>query len=205
MTEETQNQSDGQPGAADPSTNAPDDVYRQTLALLRVLILDALDAGKYLHPDPKWEPYHGGQRLVFRDRRLTQELPGALVMADRVVREMLYDADAVDFGSLLIVGASLAGDVDLGKARTHRQTLGSPHKEVYWAVFVLQGSILVTIGGPPSSCRLISEIINAQAGNPFVQRRVCAYCQSLNEYHTRNCVRCGRLIISTGRLNQWMD
>jgi hypothetical protein len=182
-----------------------DDTHRQTLALLRVLILDALDAGKYLAPGAGWEPYHGGQRLAFRDRRLTGELSGALVMADCVTGAMFNDADAVEFGSLVIVGASLAGDVDLGEVRAHRQTLGSPHREVYWAVFVLQDSILVTIGGPPSSCRLISDILNAQMGKPFVQRRVCAYCHALNEYHTRSCIRCGKLIVSTGRLNQWMD
>lgn len=205
MTNETRDQSNRLSGASNQPIPSRDDSPLQALGLLRVLIPDALEAGKYLHPDARWEPYYGGWRLVFRDRRLGEELPGLLVIADHVTEEMLYDPDGAGYGSVVIIGAYVAADVDLGKARAHRLELGSSYQEVYWAVFVLQDSILITIGGPSSSCRLISEILNAQMGEPFIQRRICAHCYAVNVYHERNCIRCGKSIISTGRLNQWME
>jgi hypothetical protein len=42
-------------------------------------------------------------------------------------------------------------------------------------------------------------------GEPFVRRRICAHCHAVNDYHARNCARCSKSIISTGRLNQWME
>jgi hypothetical protein len=87
--------------------------------------------------------------------------------------------------------------VDLGRARSRHLAL-MQGLDRYWAAYVLQNTMLVAAGAPPSSCRLLGEIINLQMPASFVQRRVCAVCHTLNSYFSPTCIACGRPLAATG-------
>ena len=170
------------------------------LTSLSMLLYEALGAGKYLQQDDIWQPHHSGVILRYTDRAIGEQRPGVLVLADVIGEDIVQESVESDLPSYVMVGRRLDPGVDLGTARTSR--IAAMHEaEHYWAVFVLEGAVLVTLGGPPSSCRLIGEILNLQVPEPFIQRRVCAHCHALNEYHATTCWRCEKLLMATGRLD----
>ncbi len=168
------------------------------LADLKALLYDALEAGKYLAPGAEWQPYLEGESLSFRDRGPGHEIPGLLIVAPTITADIATASVMGDCPTCVLIGATLAPQVDLGALRVERVRREEPEPH-YWAVFVLAGATLVTLGTPPSSCRLIGEMLNAQMSTPFVQSRVCAHCHALNDYHARHCVRCHRPLMATGR------
>lgn len=180
---------------------APDQEWLQhSLADLRVLLLDALAAAKYLPSNAEWRPHHNGEVVYFADRVFGDERPAVLVLVDEVTTDIIAEAAEGDFRSYVIVGARLNPTVDLGKYRTERLKHTEKLNEHYWATFILDNAILVTLGTPLSWCRLIGEILNAHMPSPFVQRRVCAYCHALNAYTDKACARCRKPLMATGRL-----
>jgi hypothetical protein len=173
---------------------------KHSLADLRVLLLDALAAAKYLPPNATWRPHHNGEVVYFADRVFGDERPAVLVLVEEVTNEIIAESAEGDFRSYVIVGATLSPSVDLGKNRTERLRHAEKLSEHYWATFVLDDAILVTLGTPLSWCRLVGEILNAHMPSPFVQRRVCAYCHALNAYTDKACTRCQKPLMATGRL-----
>lgn len=173
---------------------------KRSLADLRVLLLDALAAAKYLPPNAAWRPHHNGEVVYFADRVFGDERPAVLVLVDEVTSEIVSESAEGDFRSYVIVGATLNPAVDLGKNRTERLKHTEKISEHYWATFILDNAILVTLGTPLSWCRLVGEILNAHMPSPFVQRRVCAYCHALNAYTDKACTRCQKPLMATGRL-----
>lgn len=172
----------------------------QSIVTLRVLLLDALMAGKYLSTGAEWRPHYTGEVLYFADRVLGVERPAVLVLAEEVTEAMVQESVESDFRSYVIVGGRLSEGVDLGKSRLLRVGHTGEMGEHYWATFLLDGEVLVTLGTPLSWCRLVGEILNAHLPTPFVQRRICAYCHALNEYRAGVCVKCGKGLMATGRL-----
>jgi hypothetical protein len=173
---------------------------KRSLADLRVLLLDALAAAKYLPPTAEWRPHHNGEVIYFADRVFGDERPAVLVLVDEVTSEIIAESAEGDFRSYVVVGARLDPTVDLGKKRIERLKNAEKLNEHYWATFILDNAILVTLGTPLSWCRLIGEILNAHMPSPFVQRRVCAYCHALNAYSGKACTRCQKPLMATGRL-----
>ncbi|MBN1312717.1 MAG: hypothetical protein JXB30_14975 [Anaerolineae bacterium] len=181
-------------------TQGQEQQFESRLADLRVLLLDALVAARYLPVDTRWHSHYTGEVVYFADRVFGDERPAVLVLADEVTNDIITDSVTGDFRSYVIVGATLSPDVDLGKSRIERLKHAESLNEHYWATFILQDAILVTLGTPLSWCRLIGEILNAHMPAPFVQRRVCAYCHALNEYSDKACKRCNKQLMATGRL-----
>lgn len=173
---------------------------QRSLSNLRVLLVDALVAAKYLSPDASWHPHYTGGILYFADRVIGEERPAVLVLADDVTNDIVSESVESDFRSYVIVGATLNPGVDLGKSRARRLARAESLDEHYWATFILDNAILVTLGTPLSWCRLIGEILNAQMPTPFVQRRICAHCHALNDYTSRRCNQCQQPLMATGRL-----
>lgn len=172
---------------------------REALAALRVLLVDALSAGKYLSPGAHWQPYHNGEVLDFEDYSAGERRPGQLVLARELTPAIARASVKTATRSQILLAGWLEPSVELGQiraARNHRMR-GLDH---YWAAYVIEDSILVTSGAPPSSCRLIGEIINLQMPVPFVQCRVCPHCHTLNTYYCTNCSACGRALAQTGSL-----
>ncbi len=184
----------------DSQAGASSRQHNRELVVLRVLLRDALSAGKYLSSNEDWKPHHDGEKLDFFDHGTSVQRPGRLVLADELSAPVVAESVASDLRSYVLVGARLGPSVDAGRARSERLRHAA-EREHYWAVFVLDGAILVSIGTPPSSCRLIGEVVNLQMATPFVQRRVCARCHALNDYHVVACARCGNRLSATGRLD----
>ncbi len=182
-----------------PSDREQDRLNR-SLADLRVLLLDVLMAAKYLPSNAEWRPHYTGEVVYFADRVFGDERPAVLVLVDEVTNEIIAESSEGDFRSYVIVGARLDPTVDLGKHRTQRLGHAEKLSEHYWATFILDNAILVTLGTPLSWCRLVGEILNAHMPSPFVQRRVCAYCHALNAYTDKACVQCRKPLMATGRL-----
>lgn len=181
--------------------SAPDREWLQhSLADLHVLLLDALAAAKYLPANAAWRPHYDGEVVYFADRVFGDERPAVLVLVDEVTDDIIAESAEGGFRSYIIVGATLNPSVDLGKRRLERLKHAEKLSEHYWATFILDNAILVTLGTPLSWCRLIGEILNAHMPSPFVQRRVCAYCHALNAYSGKACTRCQKPLMATGRL-----
>ena len=170
------------------------------LASLRTLLLDALEAGKFVPHGQAWQPHFSGEMLHFDDHIVGERRSGCLVLAREITAEMVETSVTSTYHSYVLVGGWLGADVDLGRARFTRSRRGAKSGH-YWAAFVLEDAILVTAGSPPSSCRLIGEVVNLQMATPFVQRRVCGQCHALNSYHATRCGRCGIVLTATGRLD----
>ncbi|MBN1430632.1 MAG: hypothetical protein JXB07_19835 [Anaerolineae bacterium] len=171
-----------------------------SLTDLRVLLLDALVAARYLPADVHWRPHHSGEAVYFADRVFSDERPAVLVLVDEVTEDIISESVKSNFRSYVVVGATLNPNVDLGKSRIKRLKNAENLNEHYWATFILKDAILVTLGTPLSWCRLIGEILNAHMPTPFVQRRICAYCHALNGYTDRACTQCKKPLMATGRL-----
>jgi hypothetical protein len=168
----------------------------------RTLLLDALDAGKYLHPGTSWEPHHSNaEKLRFRDRTPGGEQNGLLVFSEEITGAIMAESTTNDFSNYIVVGTYLGEGVRLGHLRAERVKHVSDPGLYYWATFVFEGSILVTLGNPSSACKLIGEILDLQLARPFVQSRVCSYCHAINPYASRECQECGKPILVTGRLS----
>ncbi len=170
------------------------------LASLRTLLLDALEAGKFVPRNQAWQPHFSGEMLYFDDHMVGGRRSGCLVLAGEITAEMVEASVASAYHSYILVGGWLGADVDLGRARFTYSQRGTKSGH-YWATFVLEDAVLVTAGFAPSSCRLIGEVINLQMATPFVQRRVCGQCHALNSYHATRCGRCGTVLTATGRLD----
>jgi hypothetical protein len=171
-----------------------------SLADLRVLLLDALIAARYLPSDALWRSHHTGHAVYFADRVFGDERPAVLALVDEVTDEVVAESVAGGFRSYIVVGATLNPKVDLGKSRLERLQRTQTLDEHYWATFILDNAILVALGTPLSWCRLVGEILNAHMPSPFVQRRICAYCHALNTYTSRACEHCKKPLMATGRL-----
>lgn len=168
----------------------------------RTLLLDALDAGKYLQPGANWEPHHPNvEKLRFRDRTPGGEQNGLLVFAEEITDAVMAESITNDYSNYIIVGIYLDEGVRLGQLRAERVKHVSDPGLYYWATFVFEGSILVTLGNPSSACKLIGEILDLQLIRPFIQSRVCSYCYATNPYASRECQECGKPILVTGRLS----
>lgn len=176
------------------------EVSEQYIPTLRILLLEALQAGLFLSSDAAWRPHHSGEILYFADRVFGIERPAVLVLAPEITSAIVSESVESDFRSYVVIGGRLADGVDLGKGQATRSARMANTGENYWATFVLENLIQVTAGSPLSWCRLITEVVNAQMPTPFVQRRVCHSCHALNDYFTANCEKCGRPLTLTGRL-----
>lgn len=187
---------------ADKQKETAPDSHVKLLRSLRALLVDTLEAGRYLPPEAKWEPHNNGELLCFRDRSLDAEHPGALVLAEEVTQAIASSSVDNPYASYIVVGARVNEEVDLGKSRLERLRHVKSLETHYWATYVLENSVLVTLGTPPSPCRLIGEVLNLQAPMPFVQSRICAHCYALNDYHSLICTRCNKPLTVTGRLGE---
>ena len=177
------------------------DSLQDTIATLRVLLLDALQAGLFLSEDATWRPHHTGEILYFADRVFGIERPAVLVLAPEIIAEIITESVESDFRSYVIIGGQLADGVDLGEGHATRTSRMANTGENYWATFVLDNAILVTAGTPLSWCRLVGEVLNAQQPSPFVQRRICHKCHALSDYYTTVCGSCGHALTLTGPLS----
>jgi hypothetical protein len=168
----------------------------------RTLIWDALETGKYLSPDASWETHHSNVKtLQFRDRTPEGEQNGLLVFSEVITHAIMEESLTNEYSSYIVVGIYLSEGVRLGQIRAERLNHTSGPGLHYWATFVFEGSILVTLGNPTSPCRLIGEILDLQLSKPFIQSRVCSHCQAINPYASRECRECGKPILITGRLS----
>ncbi len=176
---------------------------KESYANLHDLLLEALQAGMFLAPDANWRPHHTGEILYFADRVFGIERPAVLVLAEELTPDIVTESVESDFRSYVIIGAKLGSDVALGKAHAVRASRISQTdlSEHYWAAFVLEGAVLVTLGTPLSWCRLVGEVLNAQMPTPFVQRKICHNCLVLNDYHATACTNCKQPLTLTGRLS----
>lgn len=171
---------------------------REALAYLQVLLFDALQAGSYLAPGEGWQPGPGGgMTLTFTDRAAGHQHPGRLVFAEHITPQAVKTSINNSDRSCVLLGGWLDDAVKLGEAR-YRRTEHTDGAEQYWATYVLDKTILVASGAPSSACRLIGEIINLQMPTPFVQRRICPHCYTLNTYYSRRCTACGHSLAATG-------
>jgi hypothetical protein len=168
---------------------------------LRILLLEALQAGKYSAGASGWQPHTGAEALPFEDRVRGVRHTGILVLTSQITQPLMDDSILSELHSYVIVAPSSRPEVDLGTARADRiqRMQANGIDDHYWAVFLLRGTAMVTIGTPPSSCRLIGEVLNLQMPSPFVQQRVCSDCHALNGYHAAVCERCGMPLSATGR------
>jgi len=174
-------------------------MIREALAALRVLLVDALSAGKYLPPGANWQPYANGEVLEFEDTSAGERRPGQLVLAYELTPAIARASVAAPPRSQILLAGWLDPSVELGQVRAarNRRMYGLDH---YWAAYVIEDSVLVSSGPPPSSCRLIGEIINLQMPTPFVPCRICSNCHTLNTYYCTNCSACGHPLAQTGSL-----
>lgn len=177
----------------------PGNINRQ-LNTLRVLLFDALEAGGYLPIIASWSKHHNGEILYFREKSLDIERTGKLVLVDTISDAIIRDSISIEHPIYVVVGGRLGDNVDLGKWRAQRVADIQSVDRHYWATFVLEGSILVTLGMPPSPCRLIGEVLNLQTPTPFIQSRICPSCHSINSYHSVRCAKCSQPLHATGRL-----
>lgn len=176
----------------------------QSLNTVRSLVTEGLKAGGFLKGDGRWEPYQGVHRLRVKDVSLGKEREGAVIAADTLTAPLLMSLALNDLRILVIIGRTVSKGVDLGKIRAERLRHSADMGTNYWAVYVIEDGTLVSLGSPFSSSRLVGEILHAQTGHAFEQRRVCAQCGELNAYKARFCVRCNERLVATGRLNRWM-
>lgn len=174
-----------------------DDEIAGALASLRVLLLDALRSGKYIQPGDGWQQHGEAHVLDFGDQTGSAFKPGRLVLAKWLSPEIVSASVDSGFHSYVMLGGWADPAVDLGRARSRHLAL-MQGLDRYWAAYVLQNTMLVAAGAPPSSCRLLGEIINLQMPASFVQRRVCAVCHTLNSYFSPTCIACGRPLAATG-------
>lgn len=173
---------------------------------VKPLMAEGLSAGGYLRGSENWETYHGGERLRLRDAKVDEERHGVVVVGTELGHTLLMAATLNNLPNVIIIGDRLADGVDLGKVRAERlrHTAHAKTGESYWAVYVVESSTLVSLGTPHSSSRLIADILRAQLGHTFEQRKVCAECGQLNPYRGQYCTRCGNRLLATGRLNRWI-
>jgi ribosomal protein L40E len=176
----------------------------KSLKTVQSLVTEGLKAGGFLKSGAAWEAFHGGQRLLVRDRKIGANLEGAIVIANQLSVALLTACALSDLPNHTIIGGSLSPDVEMGKVRAERLRYASKMGENYWAVYVIEDIMLVSLGVPFSSSRLVGEILQAQMGHAFEQRRVCAECGELNPYRAQTCKRCNAQLVATGRLNRWM-
>ncbi len=174
----------------------------ESYANLRILLLEALQAGLFISPDVTWRPHDSGEILYFADRVFGVERPAVLVLAREITQSLVNESVESDFRSYIIVGATVGSTVALGKARQIRaERIGkSDVGEHYWGIFSLHDAVLVTLGSPLSWCRLVGEVMNAQMPAPFVQRKICNNCMEINEYHASVCMNCKYPLTLTGKL-----
>lgn len=189
-----------------PDMNTKSKSNRDTLLThfmqARTLLLYALDAGKFLSPDASWEPHPSNvEKLRFRDRTPSGEQNGLLVFSEEITGAVMAESITNDYSNYIVVGTYLGEGVRLGQIRAERVNHVSDPGLYYWATFVFEGSILVTLGNPSSACKLIGEILDLQLTKPFIQSRVCSYCYAINPYASRECQECGKPILVTGRLS----
>lgn len=173
---------------------------------IRPLMTEGLSAGGYLRGGKNWEAYHGGERLLLRDYKLNEKRQGALVIASELSNTLLMAATLNDLPNVVVIADRLADGVDLGKVRAERLRHASLTRkgESYWAVYVVENNTVVSLGTPYSSSRLIADILRAELGHAFEQRKVCGECGQLNPYRGQYCTRCGARMLATGRLNRWI-
>ena len=179
----------------------PDTSIEETIATLRVLLLDALQAGLFISEEANWHPHHSGEILYFADRSFGVEKPAVLVLATELSGEIVTESVESDFRSYVLIGGRLADGVELGQGQATRAAHMANSGENYWATFVLDHEILVTTGTPLSWCRLVGEVLNAQMPSPFAQCRVCHKCHALNDYFKTVCGSCGHPLTLTGPLS----
>ena len=167
-----------------------------------MLLLDALEAGKYLPPGATWEADQPNvEKLRFRDRTPDGELNGLLVFSEEITNTVMAESITNDYSNYIVVGIYLDQGVRLGRIRAERVKHVSDPGLYYWATFAFKNSILVTLGNPSSACKLIGGILDLQLARPFVQSRVCSSCYAINPYASRECQECGNPILVTGRLS----
>jgi len=176
------------------------------LLKIKPLMIDGLSAGGYLRGSRVWEAYHGGERLLLRDHKLNEERLGAVVIASVLNNTLLMAATLNDLPNVVVIADRLADGVDLGKVRAERLRHASLTKkgESYWAVYVVDSNTVVSLGTPYSSSRLVADILRAELGHGFEQRKVCGECGQLNPYRGQYCTNCGARLLATGRLNRWI-
>ncbi len=168
----------------------------------QMLLLDALEAGKYLPHGATWETHHPNvEKLRFRDRIPSGEQNGLLVFSEEITDAIMAESITNDYSNYIVVGIYLDEGVRLGQIRAERVKHASDPGLYYWATFAFEGSILVTLGNPSSACKLIGEILDLQLPKPFIQSRVCSSCYAVNPYASRECRECGNPILVTGRLS----
>jgi hypothetical protein len=167
---------------------------------------EGLSAGGYLRGSENWEAYHDGERLLLQDRKLNEERQGAVVIADELSSTLLMAATLNDLPNVVVIADRLADGVDLGKVRAERLRHVSLARrgDSYWAVYVVENNTVVSLGTPYSSSRLVADILRAELGHAFEQRRVCGECGQLNPYRSQFCTSCGTKLQATGRLNRWI-
>lgn len=178
------------------------DTISQAVLNLRVLLLDALQAGLFLPDAASWRPHYSGEILYFADRAFGLERPAVLVLAELVTGEIVAESTDNDFRSYIVVGGRLGPGVDLGKGHSTRIARMANTGENYWATFVLEDALLVAHGTPLSWCRLVGEVLNAQISTPFVQRKICGKCHGINTYYARDCESCGQALTLTTRFGR---
>lgn len=170
---------------------------REAIAYLRVLLFDALQAGSYVPPGEGWQAGPGGGVILPFTDHAGQQHPGWLLLAERLTPQAVELSINSPDRNYVLLGGWLDASVNLGQAR-YRRMQKANGAEQYWAAYVLDQTILIAAGAPSSACRLIGEIINLQMPTPFVQRRVCSHCYTLNTYYSRSCIACGHSLAATG-------
>lgn len=185
------------PATGQPTGSVP--VTDPRLRALQVYLTDALRAGKYLSPGMEWGEAGTAAMLPFQDRGVRAQQHGQVLLADTLTYPVVDHAVWCEQLFIVMISARLSDGVDLGRERARRIRF-MDQRNHYWAVYLLDTATLVTIGSPPSSCRLVGEVINLQMPEPFVLRRVCAECRALNEYRDPFCAACGAPMSATGRL-----
>src|SRR5689334_18412625 len=92
----------------------------ESYANLRILLLEALQAGLFISSDVAWRQHDTGEILYFADRVFGVERPAVLVLAREITASLVTESVESDFRSYIVVGATVAADVALGKARNTR-------------------------------------------------------------------------------------
>ena len=173
--------------------------------LIKSLVTEGIVAGGFIMPGHDWEVHHTGERILIRDRPMAQETKGAIVVADRLTESILMTAALSALRNYMLIGMEIDPDVELSQVRAERLRHASNFDSHYWAVYGINDSLLVSLGTASSSGRLVGEIIHAQIGHAFKQRKVCAGCGMLNVYLERNCVRCGAQLMAMVDQNRWKN
>lgn len=176
-----------------------------SLPSIKRMLLEGLKAGGFTSRDAEWQAYHGGEALDLRDSQMADAPEGRLIVADVLGPALLTSSALSDFHNVMIIGDKLDGASDMRRVRSERLRHSSlTMNNQYWAVYLLDDSTVVSLGSPRGSSRLVAEILRAQVGHTFEERRVCAECGQLNPYRSAACQQCGARLVATGRLNRWI-